>query len=289
MVTRKSWVCRCDGGRPATKPADVWSPAARPGNCWPARRVIGPRCRQDLVGSGPRSTPWLHRIVGSGAWPGANAGGGRVTTRPSDLTSNVRLLGDLLTGSFNFRCVAWLTNSGTHRRDREHHEELVVAAGLFGAVGLLTAAPASAEEMDVACSPAILCYIGGVPGQAVENIAHGAGRAYENVVTAPGRAFDGHRHGAGDTCVSRTSPRRRNARTRTSRRRRVARSRTSPRRRNARSTTSARRSDLLRSGEQPHTGAQWCVIVVTRSLGYAALIRYALVGTALVHPSTRWA
>src|SRR6478735_1560780 len=68
-------------------------------------------------------------------------------------------------------------------------KSLFVAAGLFGAFGLLTAAPASAEEMDVACSPAILCYIGGVPGQAVENIVTAPGRAYENVVTAPGRAF----------------------------------------------------------------------------------------------------
>ena len=68
-------------------------------------------------------------------------------------------------------------------------KSLFIAAGLFGALGLVTAAPASAEGMDVACSPAILCHIVGVPGQAAENIATAPGRAYQNIVTAPGLAY----------------------------------------------------------------------------------------------------
>ena len=68
-------------------------------------------------------------------------------------------------------------------------KSLFVVAGLFGAVGLLTAAPASAEGMEVACAPAILCHIAGAPGQAAENILTAPGRAYENIAGAPGRAY----------------------------------------------------------------------------------------------------
>ena len=65
-------------------------------------------------------------------------------------------------------------------------KSLIVVAGLIGAVGVLTAAPASAQGSSVACAPAILCHIVGIPGQAAEDIA-----------TAPGRAVPGHRDGAG--------------------------------------------------------------------------------------------
>ena len=165
-------------------------------------------------------------------------------------------------------------------------KSLFVAAGLFGAVGLLTAAPASAEESWVACAPAILCHIAGVPGQAAENIATAPGRAYQNIVTAPGRAYQnittapGHAYQNIATAPQRaftniaTAPGRAfnghhdGAETRA--------------RQHPRAVRTCSRSGV--------TAVDWrsVVIVVTRSL-VATLIRYALVGTALVHPSTRWA
>ena len=68
-------------------------------------------------------------------------------------------------------------------------KSLLVAAGLIGAVGVLTAAPASAQGSSVACSPAILCHIVGIPGQAAADIATAPGRAYQDIVTTPGRAY----------------------------------------------------------------------------------------------------
>ena len=69
-------------------------------------------------------------------------------------------------------------------------KSLFVAAGLFGAVGLLTASPASAKEMDVECSPSILCQIVGAPGAAAEDIVTGPGRAFTDIATGPGRAAE---------------------------------------------------------------------------------------------------
>ena len=68
MWELESWVCRCDGIA-GTKPAVV--PAARPGNCWPARRVIGHRYRQ--ISWGPDHVDrGCTAQLGSVAWPGAN-------------------------------------------------------------------------------------------------------------------------------------------------------------------------------------------------------------------------
>ena len=69
-------------------------------------------------------------------------------------------------------------------------KSLFVVAGLIGAVGLLAAAPASAHGSSVACSPAFLCRIVGVPGQAAADIVTAPGRAYQNIVTTyPERAY----------------------------------------------------------------------------------------------------
>ena len=124
-------------------------------------------------------------------------------------------------------------------------KSLFVAAGLFGAVGLLTAAPASAQGRWK--SPALRPSCATSPerpdkrprtsrrrrGARTRTSRRRRDARTENIATAPGRAVPEHRDGAG-TRVPRTSPRRRDAR-----------SRTSSRRRNARWTTSARRSDLL--------------------------------------------
>ena len=69
-------------------------------------------------------------------------------------------------------------------------KSLFVAAGLLGAAGLITAVPASAQGMEVACSPAILCHIVGAPVESAEDIATGPQRAFTDIVTGPQCAFE---------------------------------------------------------------------------------------------------
>ena len=100
----------------------------------------------------------------------------------------------------------WLTNSKLIGGIGDIMKSLFVAAGLFGAVGLLTAAPASAQDMEVACAPAILCHIVGAPGQAAGDIVTGPGRAFTDIVTGPGRALEDIVTGPGRALENLVSP-----------------------------------------------------------------------------------
>ena len=167
-------------------------------------------------------------------------------------------------------------------------KRLFVAAGLFGAVGLLTAAPASARgdvrspALRPSCATSSECPdartenivtapgrayqdivtapqrayqdIVTAPGRAYQDIVTAPGRAYQDIVTAPGRAFHGHRDGAATRAGQ-----------------------------HPRAVRSCSRSGVTavdsRSDRHRRHSKSWL----------AALIRYTLAGAALVHPSTRWA